>query len=254
MAGDNIIVSWAADLLDLEQQIEVLQGGKRDLYATIREEHGKATAAALKNAVRVHRMDADKRSEREEIDAEAERILAMIEARAPRATRVASAVPDHDAETGEITDTGAGLVQDGEQPSLGGSSTPPRPPEPTEPAPQVSADAPREASDSSLLGATQSTAALMEVQPAEAETTLAVMPCADDSIGSERHSESLEAGTQAPPVDTQPTEFERIQGEMVSQRKALRPHCLKPKNCAGMGRVHCYSCQQAHAESEGMTA
>lgn len=86
-AGDNILVSWAADLDGLEGQIEALQDAKRDLYATVREEHGKATAAALKKAVKIARMDSEKRDDAEEIDAEAERILALIESRAPRATR-----------------------------------------------------------------------------------------------------------------------------------------------------------------------
>ncbi len=90
--GDNQVKSWAASLAELEDQMEALSEAKRDLYGTIRKDHGKQAAASLKLALRLSRMDADKIAEREEIDAEAERMLALIESRAPRATR-ASAVP-----------------------------------------------------------------------------------------------------------------------------------------------------------------
>jgi uncharacterized protein (UPF0335 family) len=94
--SDNLIASWAHDLFDLEDQIEALQEGKKDLYASIRDEHGKQTANALKRAVKLARMDSEKRDEADALDTEAFRILGIIEgaARAPRATREsANAVP-----------------------------------------------------------------------------------------------------------------------------------------------------------------
>lgn len=106
--GDNVILSWVGELDELEQQIEDLQTAKRDFYAGIRDQHGKATAAGLKAAMRVHRMDSEKRLAADEVDDEAQRILSVIEngpsrTRAPRATREAPApLPPHDPETGEV--------------------------------------------------------------------------------------------------------------------------------------------------------
>lgn len=40
----------------------------------------------------------------------------------------------------------------------------------------------------------------------------------------------------------------------VPEAKPLRPYCLKPQLCAGQGRQHCFTCQKAHAESEGLSA
>ena len=77
-AGDNVIASWAADLLDLEQQINDLQDGKRDLYTSIREDHGRVLADAVKNAVRLSRMDDEKRERVEATDTETERVLRII--------------------------------------------------------------------------------------------------------------------------------------------------------------------------------
>jgi uncharacterized protein (UPF0335 family) len=94
--SDNLIASWAHDLFDLEDQIEALQEGKKDLYASIRDEHGKQTANALKRAVKLARMDSEKRDEADALDTEAFRILGIIEGavRAPRATpAIASGVP-----------------------------------------------------------------------------------------------------------------------------------------------------------------
>lgn len=109
--GDNVILSWVGELDELEQQIEDLQTAKRDFYAAIRDQHGKPTAAGLKAAMRVHRMDSEKRLAADEVSDEAERILAVIEkgpsrTRAPRATREEAApgpaAPPHDPETGEV--------------------------------------------------------------------------------------------------------------------------------------------------------
>lgn len=88
--GANTVLSWVSELAELEDQIEALQEAKRDFYAAIREEHGKPVASGLKAALRIHRMDSEKRAAADQIDTEAARILAIIEAgdHAPRATHV----------------------------------------------------------------------------------------------------------------------------------------------------------------------
>ncbi len=95
--GDNQIKDWAESLSEMDDQIGTLQGGKRDLYASIRESHGKKVADALKMAVRLSRMDSDEIEARDQRDTEAERMLAIIQSRAPRATRVASRMPEQKA-------------------------------------------------------------------------------------------------------------------------------------------------------------
>lgn len=97
--SDDAIAAYAADLIDLEAEIEAKQTAKKDVYANLRDTYGKKAAAALKLAIKRHRMDSDKRQAADELDTEAERFLAVIrKPRAPRATHViASAVP-HDAD------------------------------------------------------------------------------------------------------------------------------------------------------------
>lgn len=108
---DEAIAAYAAQLLDLEADIEALQGDKKDVYANLRDAYGKRAADSLKLAIKRHRMDADKRDEADEIDAEAERFLAVI--RAPRATRV-EIIEEFDPETGEITEPQAKPATSGE--------------------------------------------------------------------------------------------------------------------------------------------
>lgn len=101
--SDDTIAAYAAQLLDLESEIEKKQADKKDVYTNARDTYGKRFANSLKLAIKRHRMDSEKRTEADEIDADAERMLAIIgQHRAPRATRSAITVPDHDAKTGEI--------------------------------------------------------------------------------------------------------------------------------------------------------
>lgn len=117
--GANQIGAYAADLLDLEDQLGALQDAKRDLYAAIREEHGKGEAASLKLAVKLSRMDEGKRADAEAVDAEAQRMLAIIaKSRAPRATRaiardVPISEPAHSEPSGVAADQGEGASAPG---------------------------------------------------------------------------------------------------------------------------------------------
>lgn len=105
-----------ADHLDsYDDEIAELQDSKREMLADYRQQLAdagmgkaqiKAEIEALKTAMRRRRAIAKKGNETvEEADALADEIFVEITARAPRAMRVASAVPDHDPVTGEITDT-----------------------------------------------------------------------------------------------------------------------------------------------------
>lgn len=72
---------------ELDRQINDLQAAKRDLYAKVRDEHGKKVADQTKLAVRLYLMPADKRADREDVEEGAFRILGILQKpRAPRAT------------------------------------------------------------------------------------------------------------------------------------------------------------------------
>lgn len=106
---DEAIAAYAAELLDIEADIEARQDDKKAVYGNIREAYGKRSADALKLAIKRHRMESDKLAAAEELDAEAERFLGVIRSpRAPRATRVREIIeefPAHDPETGEVAET-----------------------------------------------------------------------------------------------------------------------------------------------------
>lgn len=91
--SDEAIRAYAANIFDLEDAREVTQSDLKDAWAHIREAHGKKFADSLKLAVKRARQDADKRAAADEVDAEAERIMAILSA--PRATRtIARIVPE----------------------------------------------------------------------------------------------------------------------------------------------------------------
>lgn len=86
---------------ELDDQLDALQSAKRNIVSSLREEHGKVVADAFKAAMRIRRMDGEKRMQAEAVDAEAFRILGILaKGRAPRATR--EIIEKFDAETGEI--------------------------------------------------------------------------------------------------------------------------------------------------------
>lgn len=81
--SDEAIRAYAANIFALEDAREVTQSDLKDAWAHIREAHGKRFADSLKLAVKRARQDADKRAAADEVDAEAERIMAILSA--PRA-------------------------------------------------------------------------------------------------------------------------------------------------------------------------
>lgn len=113
---DEAIAAYAAELLDIEADIEARQDDKKAVYANIRDAYGKRSADALKLAIKRHRMESDKLAAAEELDAEAERFLGVIRSpRAPRATRVREIIeefPDHDPETGEVVEADRQPIQE----------------------------------------------------------------------------------------------------------------------------------------------
>lgn len=64
----------------------------------------------------------------------------------------------------------------------------------------------------------------------------------------EVHNPNLEEGVQQPPSlpdnDFEPPSF------LLKSKGPLRPHCLNPDLCAGVGRNHCWSCRKASGLSE----
>jgi len=105
--SDDTIAAYAAQLLDLESEIEKKQADKKDVYANARDTYGKLFANSLKLAIKRHRMDSEKLAEAEETDAEAERMAAIIArglvARGARAH--VENIEEFDAETGEVLET-----------------------------------------------------------------------------------------------------------------------------------------------------
>jgi dGTP triphosphohydrolase len=92
-----------ADLIDeYDQQIKDLQDGKRETFISVRAElenmglsrpNVAAEIAALKSAIAARRKRREATPEQEEREHLTEEYLTIIEARAPRATRVATSVP-----------------------------------------------------------------------------------------------------------------------------------------------------------------
>lgn len=107
--SDDTIAAYAAQLLDLESEIEKKQADKKDVYANARDTYGKLFANSLKLAIKRHRMDSEKLAEAEETDAEAERMAAIIArglvARGARAHAHVEIIEEFDAETGEVLET-----------------------------------------------------------------------------------------------------------------------------------------------------
>lgn len=218
--GANQIGAYAADLLDLEDQITALQDSKRDLYASIRDEHGKAEANALKQAVKLSRMDGEKRTERDEIDTEAQRMLAIIEkSRAPRATRESAKtvpVPEIPSIEGVRPETPS-LIEVADDANAGGEDVDASDPE-------------------TISGKPDATS------PVVARVTAIEI----DDDGKER-ADAHGFGSDVEPVA--PT--------TAAGNDHLRPYCLHSDDlskCAGQGRKHCYACLKAHADEEGIAA
>jgi len=82
-------VGLSDELSQLDEQISALQGAKKDIYTKVRENYGKKTADALKLAVKLNSLPSEKRSDRDAVEEDAFRILAIIQA--PRVARGARA-------------------------------------------------------------------------------------------------------------------------------------------------------------------
>lgn len=220
--GANVILSWVGDLADLEEQIEALQASKKDFYAAIRDEHGKPVANGLKAAMRIHRMDSEKRTEADRVDAEAARILSIIESagdRAPRATRVASPVPlpPHDAETGEL------------------KSPDPHPLEVDGGQPQPSPDA-------------------APAQKAAAHVSAAAGQDVVIADGQSEHQSEAEPWTGNEPGVEDASSADHFEPPAFLVKKQTmadyRPLCKHPGNCSSYGLKHCRACLKTEPDVE----
>ena len=257
--GPNIITSWAADLFELEDQIEALQDAKKDLYKAIREEHGKKTANALKQAVKISRMDDEKRDEADEIDAETHRMLGIIET----GTSLANMDDAHVArgareqivhgEDGEI------IEPDSNSPEIPDSST----------EPASAADPAGEGAGVALPADTQSTEAGTarrdnstegEPAPVVLDPEAATTPPASESTPVDTHSETPGAGAPAAAETVHTPISAAVLGSTPIVRissKPIRPFCLHQDDltkCGGYGKIHCHDCLKAHADAEGVSA
>lgn len=256
--GANQIAAYAADLLDLEDQIEALQDGKRDLYKTIREEHGRLEADAIKNALRIVRMDSEKRAKVEATDAETARMVKIIEV----GTVVATPAParkreprqdDGHKDDGSVSRGLVGPANAGDDRAANTKPTPIHEPAiAADPAGEgVTALSPREAEPSSADN--PSTAAGMD-RPGTARMSPAgdPQPEPQDRIGGLGDDPQVAipaAGTQAPPVDTIPT--------AADNARRLRPFCQHADDlnkCPGMGKRHCTECLKIQADADGVAA
>lgn len=109
-----------------------------------------------------------------------------------------------------------------------------------------------------------------EQRPAEAKTSEQEPSEAEGSGGVQDRCESTpppitregapadgeeEAPSSPPSVPTPiPTEAERIMARAIA-KNPRRPHCLKPDTCGSSDpRAHCFTCQKAHADAEGIAA
>lgn len=229
-AGDNTILSWGAELDELDGKIKALQDAKRDFYTAIRDSHGKVTADALKAAQRIRGMDSEKRAKAEEIDAETARLLAVMERpRAPRAMRAHGNIEQFDAETGEIKasvapspGTNTPLATRGAEESVIAIS----PEQPQEGGDHAKSD---DSADSveypDLIDGRRLDATPAEHQPPQETNT-------DEAPGES-------AADEISPTNFQPPAF------LTRERKPLRPHCQHPDLCRSGTRDHCRSCLRA---------
>jgi hypothetical protein len=227
---DKLIADLAMQLLEIEEEIEEKQGDKKKLYEGARDEHGKKFAASLKLAVKLHRMDNDKRAEAEEIDAEAIRMLAVIEraSRAPRATRV-EIIEEFDAETGEIIEVPPADATQHAADSGSASSVPSD--GAAAPIPEIPAGSP--VSD--------------DRQPAQ----VAAAASADHRLGEGPEAASREpkgpAKADAVESASEPTNVTPIRRNWKWTDPA-HPDCLDPGTCGGFSNMAlCGRCKEAAA-------
>ena len=230
---DEAIAAYAAQLLDLEADIEALQDDKKDVYANLREAYGKKAADSLKLAIKRHRMDADKREAADEIDAEAERFLTVI--RAPRATHaIANPVPDHNPETGEIIEPTGNDAGGAEDEAVANDAEPS-----AQPIPEPLIVDP---SDPQWSGAAEGNEAGLAAQETIATADAPPLAGANDDRG----------GKVTPPTAPAPVITIRTHNpdtHFLSEKGLHRLHgCLKPELCGStQPRVKlCFDCSRLH--------
>lgn len=215
--SDEAIAAYAAELIDIEAEIEARQDDKKLVYGNVREAYGKQAADALKLAIKRHRMDDDKLAAAEEIDAEAERFLSVIRRpRAPRATRVASAVP-HDAD---------GVVIDDEE--IGSEASADKALE--------AVTAPEEISRTDVVPSGDG----VDMPPAVAiATNTAPRVDTDQAEPGDRGGAPREAAAM-----------------VVPDRSKPNPWCMDPEECgvAGSYEYFCQRCQRLKAERQAASA
>jgi hypothetical protein len=194
---------------------------------------------AYRRKVAVEKKGSD---EVEHRDAIADEIYLEITSPAPRATRVATTVPDgFDPETGEeITEP-----QEAQAPA---QAVPGDAPVASVPVESIAAEistpithsqsAPQAESDLTDPKPLGQVATNPEAKASEdGGATVQHIGLADDSVTGDASRASDGAGTVAPIPFTP---------------KPLRPYCQNPGNtCGGMGRKHCFKCQKAHDEQQG---
>lgn len=208
-----------ATVAELDEQIDALQSSKRDFWKGIRDEHGKKLTDQIKLAVKLNRMDGEKRIERDEIEEGAFRILAILQKpRAPRATRA------HTREAGEITPNSGGESRERQKSGIVPVSKP---------------EAPPMDEAQSLVTADQHAAANAE-GPSETAAQIS-----NPQASSSRQADSP-ALTSSPESGTNSDDF--TPPAFLNKPKAAadyRPHRQHPEACGASGLDHCYSCKKA---------
>jgi hypothetical protein len=280
-AGDNLIAAWCADLGELDQQIEDLQKAKRDVFKSIREDHGRVLADAVKNALRLSRLTEEQMSTHVEIDAEADRILRIIEASRGRATRVRtregekSTAARKDVQqgrrgpgVGEPTTEQSGLAMPSSReigrPPMSPAGTQALPvdtPSGAEPAIQVEVPSGEAAVASSALPAADTVAlqgSLPGPSPAgdgtgdggrSAVSATALEPVA--SLVATQDTVVSRKGADAVPEPDARTSIQRTVDEVLIKRGARPEHCLHPDCCgSSTPRALCFTCRMAREEAE----
>lgn len=273
-----------ADHLDsYDDEIAQLQESKRETLADYREqlaEKGfgkaaiKAEVEALKVAMRRRRAIVKKGAEEiENADALADEIFVEISGPAPRATHVANSVPDHDPETGEITEqpetANQSATSEGESDAIAksaddrnvsennlingagqaGQEAGRQPPVET-----CNDEAPTE-SAADTISAPNFTGPQLSAVPggepskpssddggAKTDGGDAAIPVRSDDQSAYRSTQSEQAANPIPDDD--------VPAFLKKDRYVLRPHCLNPSLCAGSGAKHCHACTKAMAETE----
>lgn len=252
---NSITRTSLADHFDAcDESIKDFNDSKRDAMVSYRvqlENAGwakdaiKAEIEAVKTAIRRRRLISKDEAAVEAKDALVDEVLAEITSRAPRATRVATTVPDledHDPETGEVLDT----ESDGRKLSV---STPAAAGiELGDSAPSVE----RTPETEGLAGpANAPDAGTANTKPAHNSEPVEGAP-ADEAETPQVEASSVphhSAGGENVAPEARTGEVETHASPAINPN---RPHCLKPKSCASINwKAHCYTCSKEHADAEG---